>query len=304
MINDIMWQNFVPLWKEITSVDRGLLLTGGYALFLKQRWLLSRPDIMTVVNVKDWQDFNPRVTKDFDLITGLDLIASEIRQKRLSGVLQKNGFSAVSGHEYWKFRKMVGTEQFIVLEFHAVPPEHPVENIRSDSRRVRHHPSLEGEGVHGRTNREAFASEMNSFSFRLEDVDIAVPNPVSIAVMKLTAMRDRWNRSNDPGLTPEKRSFERDQAVKHAKDVFRAVAMTTRQEYDNIPDILLNMKDSDVFIKAGEIFREFFTDGTAPGINMVSSGWPQTDVETIISVIEVWFLKSEGLVGRIFGEEG
>lgn len=33
MINDIMWQNFVPLWKEIATVDRGMLLAGGYAPF-------------------------------------------------------------------------------------------------------------------------------------------------------------------------------------------------------------------------------------------------------------------------------
>jgi len=289
MINDIMWQNFVPLWKEITTVDRGMLLAGGYALFLKQRWLLSRPDIMTVVNVADWQDFNPRVTKDFDLITGLDLIASETRQKNLSDALRNNGFVAVSGHEYWKFRKMVGAEQFIVLEFHTVPPEHPVKNIRSDSRRVRHHPSMKGDGVHGRSNREAFASEIRPFSFRLEGVDITVPNPVSIAVMKLTAMRDRWIRSNDSGLTSEKRSFEREQALKHAKDLFRSVAMITREENDNIPDMLLNMKDSDVFVEAGKIFREFFADETFQGFMMVSSGWTQNDINTINYVIREWF---------------
>lgn len=107
--------------------------------------------------------------------------------------------------------------------------------------------------------------------------------------MKLTAMRDRWDRANDAGSTPEKRSFERDQAFKHAKDVFRTVAMITKEENDNIPNILLSMKNSGVFIEAGEIFREFFVTGAFPGITMVSTGWSQTDIETMISVVEKWF---------------
>jgi len=291
MINDIMWQNFVPLWKGLTAVNKSIMVTGGYALFLKQRWLLSSPDIMTVVNVKDWQDFNPRVTKDFDLITGIDLIASIEHQKAVDTVLRSLNFEPIPENKYWGFRKAVGSEQFIILEFHAVPPEGPVDNIKVDERRVRHTPSLKGAGIHGRINPEALGSETGAFFFRLEDVDIAVPNPVSIAVMKLTAMRDRWNRSNDAGSTPQKRSFEREQAFKHAKDVFRAVAMITTEENDNIPDVLLNMKGSEVFIEAGKIFREFFIDGTS-GATMVSSGWSQTEIETIISVIEGWFLKS------------
>lgn len=116
-----------------------------------------------------------------------------------------------------------------------------------------------------------------------------IPNPVSIAVMKLTAMRDRWIRSNDSGLTPEQRSFEKDQSLKHAKDVFRSVAMITREENDNLPDILINMKDSDVFVEAGKIFREFFADETSPGFMMVSSGWAQNDINTINYVVREWF---------------
>jgi hypothetical protein len=289
MINDIMWQNFVPLWKGLTAVNNSIMVTGGYALFLKQRWLLSRPDIRTVVNVEDWQDFKPRVTKDFDLITGIDLIASTEQQKAVDAVLRSLNFEPIPGHEYWGFRRAVGPEQFIILEFHAVPPKGSVDNIKVQGKRVRHTPSLNGAGIHGRENLEAYGSETGAFFFRLEDVDIAVPNPVSIAVMKLTAMRDRWNRSNDAGSTPKKRSSEREHAIKHAKDVFRTVAMITREENDSIPDILLTIKDSGVFIEAGEIFREFFANGTASGITMVSSGWSQTDIETIISVIDGWF---------------
>jgi hypothetical protein len=102
-------------------------------------------------------------------------------------------------------------------------------------------------------------------------------------------MRDRWHSSNDSRLTPEKRSFEREHAFKHAKDVFRTVAMITREENDNVPNILLSIKNSGVFIEAGGIFREFFSDRTAPGIAMVSPGWSQTDIEMVISVIEGWF---------------
>lgn len=30
---------FVPLWADLTAVAPGLLLAGGYGLFLKQSWL-------------------------------------------------------------------------------------------------------------------------------------------------------------------------------------------------------------------------------------------------------------------------
>lgn len=107
----------------------------------------------------------PRVTKDFDLIAGIDLIASTEQQKSVDIVLKSLDFEPVPGHEYWKFRKTVGTEQFIILEFHSAPPEKSIDNIKVDERRVKHIPSLKGTGIHGRINPEAQGSEAGAFIF-------------------------------------------------------------------------------------------------------------------------------------------
>ena len=38
-VDDPLWRYFVPLWADLTAVAPGLLLAGGYGLFLKQSWL-------------------------------------------------------------------------------------------------------------------------------------------------------------------------------------------------------------------------------------------------------------------------
>src|SRR5438046_2354311 len=39
---DPLWPYFVPLWTDLRKIAPGLLLAGGYGLFLKQQWLVSQ----------------------------------------------------------------------------------------------------------------------------------------------------------------------------------------------------------------------------------------------------------------------
>ena len=80
----------------------------------------------------------------------------------------------------------------------------------------------------GFKNIEAVGGESPPFVFNLDGVDVVIPNTVSLVVMKLTAMRDRWE--NFKSKTDKDREFFSEGAYKHAKDVFRAVAMMTREE--------------------------------------------------------------------------
>jgi hypothetical protein len=40
--DDPLWRHFEPIWGAIRAIDKRVLLAGGYALFLKQRWLLAQ----------------------------------------------------------------------------------------------------------------------------------------------------------------------------------------------------------------------------------------------------------------------
>ncbi len=71
----------------------------------------------------------------------------------------------------------------------------------------------------------------------MDGLTVITPNPVTWCSMKLAAMRDQRVKSEDTRLSPEGQKENRKKAVKHAMDVCRVVAMTTRAERDaSTPD--------------------------------------------------------------------
>ena len=81
--HDDLWPHFAPLWTDLRAITPGLLLAGGYGLFLKQQWLLSQMEartpteqggIATLVDMARWMNPTPRVTKDLDFVVQLDMI--------------------------------------------------------------------------------------------------------------------------------------------------------------------------------------------------------------------------------------
>jgi hypothetical protein len=164
-VDDPLWRHFVPLWADLTAVAPGLLLAGGYGLFLKQSWLAEREDIPTVVAIDRWGGNRPRVTKDFDFITSLDLIASADEQQRMHEVLQKHRFQVVPENARWQFQKNAGEDRVVLLDFHAAPPVASRSDLRVDKRRIKPGKSLGKRGIHARGNPEACGSERHPFSF-------------------------------------------------------------------------------------------------------------------------------------------
>jgi len=289
-IRDELWPYFEPLWRELRAVDDKFLLTGGYALFLKHRWLISRQEVRTVIPVARWLDATPRVTKDFDLIAHIELIASAGAQSAVQTVLDRQGFAVVPDHARWQFEKSTGEGRGVVLEFNAVPPLVPRMDIRHDDRRVKPKTSLGATGIHGHANPEAAGCAEQPFSFALDGIDIVIPNAVSIATMKLTAMRDRWQRAQKKEAATE-REFERRQAEKHARDVFKAVAMVTREENDAMHEVLDVMRLLSVFSEAADIREEFFSGPGSTGSRMVTGAWEPADAQEIGRNLAEWFSK-------------
>lgn len=310
-VQDDLWPHFVPLWTDLRKIAPGLLLAGGYGLFLKQQWLISQlrflgtPDgysivtptgdklvvdeVRTVVAIHRWIDQTPRVTKDFDFLISLDLIASPQEQRLVHEVLDKHGFKVVPENARWQFAKEIGEGQQVVLDFHAPSPEQKRDDLRVQARRVKPQPSLGQAGVHGRENPEAAGSELHPFSFKFKELEIVLPNPVTLAVMKLTAMRDRWSVSQDASKSAEIRELESSQARKHAEDVFRIVAMMTREENERASEILKVVRGSSSYLTAVTTFSQFFKTDENWGSLAIEEKWQSEDFQIIKNALAAWF---------------
>ncbi len=290
-IEDELWIHFKPLWRDLTTVSGEIIVAGGYGLFLKQQWLLDQDQPVIVVPLERWPDPTPRVTKDFDLVVGLDLIADETTNSLISKALKDNGFevSTMAQGKRWQFFKRLSEDRQIIVELHAPTPPTGAENLRTDRIRVKHAPSLGEEGVHGRHNPEAVGSQMHPFKLSIDDLDLEVLNPVTWSVMKLTAAADRWLESLNLEKSSEIRALSRIQAVKHAHDACRAVAMMTIDERDNTVSIIAAIKDTDQFLRASEIYREIFTSPDAWAQEVLTEKWLAEDLATIVTVLGSWF---------------
>lgn len=144
-MDDLLWPHFSPLWQDLGAASStDILVAGGYGLFLKQRWLSEGSPSRMVVPIQNWRDATPRVTKDVDLVRGLDLIKDAAHHKSVITALNKNGFEASDRpHEQrWKFIKRLQGNQMIIVEMHAQRPDPGDAGITATYKRVKHKPSL------------------------------------------------------------------------------------------------------------------------------------------------------------------
>ncbi len=306
---DKLWPHFAPLWKDLQRIAPDLLLVGGYGLFLKQQWLLSQlsflgpetgdttatqreeelvvNEVRTVVPIERWKNQTPRVTKDFDILASLDVIASSEQQRQFHDALIEHGF--VFKIKLWQFEKKIGEDQSVILEFHAPSPKEKRDDLRLEGKRVKPKPSLGEFGIHGRENAEAAGSEFHPFSFIHSGVEILLPNPVTLTLMKLIATRERHQRSENASSLAENRPKERRQAQKHAEDVCRVVAMMTLEERDSADFILASVRDTQVFKDAQSTFSEYFQTNESWGSQAVIDKWENNDFDVIRETLAAWY---------------
>ena len=284
-----MWPEFKTLWVGLRQADGQLLLAGGYGLFLKQAWLTANPGIPTVVSLDRWLDVTPRVTKDIDLVVSLDVIAQAEANKRMTDVLAQNGYAVSAANPRWQFEKTLSPEHRILLDLHAPRPSDAHAHLSADRSRVKHVPSLGDAGIHGRTNPEAVGGDIHPFQFEREGVSVVVPNPITWAMMKLTAMSDRLAQTREADRPADQREWERLQAVKHAQDVCRVAAMVTLEERDRAEEVLTTLRGGDAHEAGREIFARTFADDQGDGVLSVADRWTAGDLDIIRAVLGSWF---------------
>lgn len=296
ILDDPLWPHFESLWQELAQVGGRLLVAGGYGLFLKQRWLAGKAEPRIVVPLERWLDASPRVTKDLDLVVGLDLIADEYANGRLREVLEKHGFRITDRREgqRWQFVKDLGEKRRVVVELHAASPAPDENRLKADRIRVKHKPSLGVDGVHGRHNPEALGCEFSPFEFSIGGVGIVVPNPVTWTVMKLTAASDRWNRAQQSDLDVRERSFSREHAVKHIHDACRVVAMMSMEERDAAGAVIDVLRGTMPFRKTLGLFLQLFDGKDAWATEILRARWAAEDLNLIIEVLGSWYRIPDG----------
>ena len=106
--------------------------------------------------------------------------------------------------------------------------------------------------------------------------------------MKLTSVRDRWERSQDDQSEDDRR-FHSAQAAKHADDVCRIVVMTTLGERDGIAAVRALIEESEPFQEARRIFIEFFKDKSGVGTQLVAANWEPSTLGIIQGTLSSWF---------------
>ena len=287
--DDPLWPHFGPLWRDLqATASQSILIAGGYGLFLKQKFLRANVGIPVVVPLDRWPNASPRVTNDLDLVIGLDLIADEKTQHAFKIALDKHGFSVNERNPRWQFEKRVSETHRVVVDLHAPLPAKDQSNLQTHGRRVKRKPSLGEEGIHGHTNPEAVGCDLHPFRFEVDGTSILVPNPVTWSIMKLTAMSDRWRISDDATQSADKRGFSRSQAIKHAQDVCRVVALVTRDENETAPTVVEALRATPEFTHATHIFNTLLTDDERLAAQ-IAAGWSPEDLKIIRTTLSRWF---------------
>lgn len=286
-----LWTTFAPLWSQLRAISADLKLAGGYGLFLKQQWLASPlgEDARPLVPLNRWRDGVPRVTKDIDLIVEVGLIASPQSQQHFDTILREQGFEVVPANARWQFERKLEGGTNILVDFHAPRPDQAGNAVKAESRRVKPRPSLGDLGIHGRENPMAVCSDLAPFTFSLGGMEIVLPNPITLALMKLAAVRDQYAIAQDPGKPELERRTASRQAQKHAMDLFRMTAMITREEYDRVPAVLDVAEGSEAFADCQAVFADLFGAADSWGVRAVAPKWEREDVESTRRLLSGWF---------------
>lgn len=216
--------SLLDLHSRLSSKGVSLILGGGFGLFLKQLDLLE--NVRTLLPIEAWP--RPRTTNDLDLFVPIELLVQLPDMQTVRTVLDELNFKAIDGALFWQF-VLPATDVKVDLLTGPIPEEaKSILDIEGGKkgRRVRPKGDLE---LHARRTPEALGLAENHEEITVEGKlsngpeysgIIRIPSPFTYLMMKITAFGDQ--------VTEERREFGRH----HALDVYRVVAMLTKQQYE------------------------------------------------------------------------
>lgn len=261
MNDDVLRTNLLDLLHALGDDARGILLGGGYGLYLKQLHL-AESGVRTLIDAESWP--SPRATEDLDLMLSAELVGDSRSMASLRAALDKLDYKVKEGSEYVQFVRTITDTQVVKIDLLTAQLGvlQGLSTIKADSRRARPvaatRPKLHAHPTDGALSLtdapsvlEVAGKLSNGQAFA---VKVQIPDPFNYLLMKLTAYRDR---RDDP---------DKDLGRHHALDVFRIVAMLTEPERDRA-HANLQVFASDAQVRSCvALVRSDFASDTARGV--------------------------------------
>ena len=256
----------LDLLYETRETNLKLIIGGGYGIFLKRQH--ARESGQRTV-LAEWPE--ARSTNDIDLFLRPELLIRPDLLRPLGPALARLGYKVVKGAEKYQFAKTgpIGDREGILKIDLLTGPRSSFEGtrVRVDSRRVSPRPSV---GVHAHHVDEALTLEdgLLPLQFKGETsggmehaAEIFLPQPLTFAMMKLFAFRDR--------ATTE-RGEHGEEAKKlgryHALDLYTVVATASESEWIHALKLRHQRQQEKLMEEAVGIVKEHFNTPTSLGL--------------------------------------
>lgn len=252
----------LDLAHELPKFPRPVLIGGGFGLYLKQRHLEEQPELQTLIPGELWPP--ARATEDMDLMLPTEVIISVEHMQSIRDALDRLGY--VPDVDFFQFIKQTpkGPVKVDLLTC-DIPPEHR-SRVKMSLPRVRPVGTVE---LHAYLTREAIALGLHPYELTLSGTRsdggaatlvVSIPNPFTYLLMKLHAFRDRVD------------DVRKNLASHHALDIYRIVAMMTRDEYDLVQELARQHADSAAVQEARNIVADQFGDDRSIGMIRLLKG--------------------------------
>lgn len=238
-----------PELRELVEATRDagidLVLVGGFGVLL--RVVKARTEGKQTLGTLP----PARSTRDLDLMLTAAVIVRPEATKELCRILEERGYSSVPGAEHYQFVRPAESDEFTIkIDLFGEEPPEDAPVIRKE-RRIR----PEGfSKLHGHRAKEAVAIAHSPVEVPLgEGLTVPTPNLFSYWLLKLFALRDRID------------SEERQEARRHAYDMYALWAATNEEEWDAATGVAAEHRDHPCAIEAADIVEQHLSPAAALG---------------------------------------
>lgn len=250
--------SLLELMRELRDQHIPLILGGGYGLYLKQVHQ-QESSLPTLITGELWPA--PRATEDLDILLTTEVVVDATRMRPIRQALDRLGYAPIPGAEYMQFARPISRGQAVKIDLLTGPLGEMADDprIRIDERRVRPRQSVQ---LHAHRTDEALGFQDDLLELTLDGVlpdgqlcraTVYVPQPFTLLLMKLCALRDRCT---DP---------TKDLARHHALDLYRIIAMLTEVEFETTRRKVVESSDHPVVNEARRIVAQYFSTSESLG---------------------------------------
>ena len=249
----------LDLLNEASVNDLKLIIGGGYGIFLK-RDHVARAGVQTLITELP----ESRSTNDIDFFLRPELLINSQQLEPLAAALKRLGYQVVKGAEKYQFAKSGpsgGRDGALKIDLLTGPRNRFVgTGVKADSRRARPNPSID---LHAHPVDEALTLEENLLPIELngktsEGVEssgvVYLPHPLSFAMMKLFAFRDR--------VDDEDKGF----GSYHALDLYTVIASMSESEWEQALALCVRHSSDPIFKEAVMIVNQYFDTISSIGV--------------------------------------